>query len=296
MLAKFFFGMVSAAFWVAVLRCIGGFMCAIVVFGCGWYFLGPEKPEAGYVQQQVAEQTSRRLMKVLREKRGDIKHVAVMHFTNDVTDCVTLTLRRTLSDSGTFEVDDTPFSEKFNNMLSLRNKGVFSVEKALEYGEDNHLDAVIVGAVDRFEYRNETDVVLTGEVMLIDVRTKQIVARIPFQEDTASLFALTRGEGAEANGATAELSWAVRLLLFVLAVLLLPIITFSFIRYMVAKRSNKCNAFVLVTYTLLETILAFIMIGGSVGTVGTAILFLMATTFSFIYNLFLMSFALKLES
>ena len=300
MISKLFLGVVTTAFWMALLRCLGGFMCAVVVLGCAWYFLGPDKPEASETQQMVANRAIYRIINDLRKNRGDIKRVSVMHFTNDVSDYVTLTLRGELSMAGTFDVEDTSFQEKLNNMLSLRNKGCFSIEQAWKYGKENELDAVIIGSIDRFEHLDEKNVVLTGNVKMLDIRTQQTVADITINESSYSIFSSKLQEAVslpqELRKETEQIPWALRVLLFILLVLLLPLVTFAFIRFMVAKRSNKHNAFVLVTYTILDAILAFFMIGGRVDSVGILIGFLLAVLVAFLYNTYLMNFASKLEA
>ena len=80
-----------------------------------------------------------------------------------------------------------------------------------------------------------------------------------------------------------------------LVVLLLPVVTISFIRTMVAKRSNEVNAFTLGVYTAIDLILAFFMVGASLQTTGAIVLFVSAGIFSLIYNLTVMNYALRLE-
>ena len=80
-----------------------------------------------------------------------------------------------------------------------------------------------------------------------------------------------------------------------LVVLLLPVVTISFIRAMVARRSNKVNAFTLAVYTAIDLILAYFMIGMSLETTASVLLFVGAGVFSLIYNLTVMNYALKLE-
>ena len=96
--------------------------------------------------------------------------------------------------------------------------------------------------------------------------------------------------------AASVVPWYMRLLGFVLLVLLLPIVTISFIRTMVAKRSNKVNAFVLSVYTVIDMILAFFMVGGTFCSCAAVAVFLGASMLAFLYNVSLMSFALRLET
>lgn len=84
-------------------------------------------------------------------------------------------------------------------------------------------------------------------------------------------------------------------LAFLLAILLLPVVTISFIRTMVSKRSNGVNALTLAIYTAADFILAFFMVGATLGTTGKAVVFIGVGIFSLFYNFIVMNYALKLE-
>ena len=80
-----------------------------------------------------------------------------------------------------------------------------------------------------------------------------------------------------------------------LVVLLLPVVTITFIRTMVAKRSNGINAFTLGIYTAIDMILAYFMVGMSLATTKSVVLFVGASLFSLIYNVAVMNYAVRLE-
>ena len=84
-------------------------------------------------------------------------------------------------------------------------------------------------------------------------------------------------------------------LAFLLVILLLPVVTISFIRTMVSKRSNGVNALTLAIYTAVDFILAFFMVGASLETAGKAAVFIGVGVFSLLYNFTVMNYALKLE-
>ena len=84
-------------------------------------------------------------------------------------------------------------------------------------------------------------------------------------------------------------------LAFLLAILLLPVVTISFIRTMVSKRSNGVNALTLAIYTAADFILSFFMVGASLETTGRAVVFMGMGVFALIYNFTVMNYALKLE-
>ncbi len=80
-----------------------------------------------------------------------------------------------------------------------------------------------------------------------------------------------------------------------LAVLLLPVVTISFIRTMVSKRSNGVNAFTLGVYTAIDAIIAYFMVGMSLETTASVVLFAGVVLFSLFYNVAVMNFAVRLE-
>jgi FtsH-binding integral membrane protein len=92
-----------------------------------------------------------------------------------------------------------------------------------------------------------------------------------------------------------ELGGVQRFLGWLVLVLLLPVFTISFIRAMVRKESNRANAFTLAIYTGVDALLAFLLLGASFASWLAVLLFLVVVGVAFAYNVFIMSFALKLE-
>lgn len=298
MFGKVLGNILSVTFWVACFRYIGTTLFLVVVLGLGWSALGPQKPTPDTARQSVADKVIASAADDLRRERGDIKRVAVMHFRNDSTDYLTLQFREKLSSSGTFDVNDTGVAEKFRNLLSLRNPGCFSVAEAVKYGRDAEVQAVIIGDVDTFE-SIDSGAILKGTIRMVDVRTGNIISEIAFHENSTKTFAAKMRKAVEMPQLQHEASsmpWYLRFLLYVSVVLLLPVVTIAFIRQMVAKRSNGCNAFVLSIYTVIDAIIAFFMIGGTFGSESGVILFIAATALAFLYNISMMTFALRLES
>ena len=262
-----------------------------------WHFLAPERPEADRPRKNIANRAIIKLVEDLRRERGEIKEVAVMHFKNDGSDYVTDSLRDKLATSGVFEVSEPGFLEKIGSVLKLRNKGAFSTKEAVKYGRSFEVQAVITGNLERFESM-KNGAVIKGTVRIISIPEGKIIAEIPVNENSAgSIFTIEERSDLVKPGTTVKVNypWHIRFLIFVMVVLLLPVLSISFIRYMVAKRSNGCNAFVLGIYTFIDLILAGFMTGGFT-TVLSTVIFLGASVAAFIYNASVMSFALKLES
>ena len=118
-------------------------------------------------------------------------------------------------------------------------------------------------------------------------------------EQAASAAVETSAVAAQETAASATMVTtgvaAPTVLAFLLAILLLPVVTISFIRTMVSKRSNGVNALTLAIYTAADFILAFFMVGASLETTGKAVVFIGVGIFSLLYNFTVMNYALKLE-
>ncbi len=274
-------------------------MFLFALMGLGWCLLGPTKPTVDDDRRVVADVALSKTLDEVYAQRKDIRQVAVLHFVNDPTDHLTQTLRLRLSASGLLTVEDVPFSERWNNLLSLRNDGVYSVAEALAYGKENGLDGVLMGKVDIFEsYKNGAR--LIGQVDMVDVKAGRIAFSVAWNEDSStSLSARMKNAlvcASVGTDATFGAPWYWRVFAFVLIVLLLPVFTISFIRAMVAKKRNGINAFVLGVYTVVDLIFAWMMVGGSFASSIQIWLFVAAGIGAFLYNVRIMTFALRLEA
>ena len=106
----------------------------------------------------------------------------------------------------------------------------------------------------------------------------------------------TANSNAAVPAAGGSIPWWLRICGFAVTVLLLPLVTFGVIRAIVVKRSNGINAAVLAVYTVIDAILATMMIGGNFGSNILVVVFTLAVILSLLYNSMMMSFALKLET
>ncbi len=295
---RYFKDMLSAAGAFMIFSKGGGVVFIFALLGLGWNLLGPTKPHVDDNRRNVADVVIAKVLEGVREKRGAIRDVALLHLVNDPTDYLTLSLRRQLRGSGILNLEDTPFREKWNNLLSLHNKGVYSFDEAVEYGKVNNLDGVLVGKIECFEsFKNGARLIIA--LQMVDVKAGEVSFSLQFDEDSTRHIATRMKDSVELSIDVQDrlriIPWYWRILLFVLVTLLLPIITITFIRAMVAKRSNSVNALVLGVYTVLDAIFAFFMIGGSFDSFGLVVLFLGTTGLAFFYNYLLMIFALRLE-
>ncbi len=273
-----------------------------VLYMCylAWICLGPTKPVLDAARMRVADKMVTQMVEDIRNHRGDVRSAELLHFANDPTDYFSNALRHQLVTNGILDVPDRSMWSKLCARLNLREDTCDTIHEALEEVDPDDVDGVLWGKLDRFETFNG-GVLLNGEWYLLDAKAGSVLYSGTLAMDTTSPLKQAIADATKMDGGLLEstahlIPWYIRLLGFILSTLLLPIVTIAFIRTMVAKRSNKVNAFLLGTYTAIDAILAFFMIGGAFVNGWTTMLFLAATAFAFIYNLILMNFALKLES
>ena len=271
-----------------------------------WVNLGPQKPKVNVIRQRAADRAAEKALGEIREHRGSLSNVKMIHFANDPTDCISQKFRDVLEGTGILNLTDSTCGEKFRNLANLRETGCASSSDAVKIAQGEDVDGVLWGVVDRFESFGE-GVLLKGFYQLVELPSGRVVWEGRLDEDTitASVVAEQREKVAHPDGldrtkeavevAASRVRWHIRFLWFALVMLLLPVVTISFLRTMVAKRSNRVNALVLAIYTIIDLIFAFFMVGGAFGSFVQVMLFLIAGGVALGYNVCLMNFALRLE-
>ena len=256
----------------------------------GWQNLGPHKPEIGPVRREFADKVIPTIVDDLRNGRGNIRQAALLHFENDPTDYFTNQFRTVVEQSGILDLRDRTVGEKITNLVNLPHTPYGSLDTALARGHDLGTPAVILGTIHSFESCGggaNIDV----EVLLADVSTGQVIFSRRYNKDTAPLTMIAANVEAAAKG----FPWFQRLLGWLIAVLLLPVFTISFVRTMVRKGSNKANAFVLCVYTLADALLAWLLVGAALTSWFAVLVFVVAVAIALAYNIRVMSFAVRLE-
>lgn len=278
----------------------------IYLFCMAWINLGPQKPVVNVVRQRAADRAAEKALGEIRAHRGSLTNVKMIHFANDPTDCLTQKFRDLLNGSGVLNLSDTSCAEKFRFFANFREHGCGSSTEAVQAAKGENVDGVLWGVIDRFESFGE-GVLLKGMYQLVEVPSGAVIYEGRLFENSITQSVIDRAareaespgcmkETAEAvEVAASQVRWHIRFLWFALVMLLLPVLTISFLRTMVAKRSNRVNALVLAIYTIIDLIFAFFMVGGTFGSFFQVVLFLIAGGVSFGYNVGLMNFALRLE-
>lgn len=269
---------------------LGTLAFAFYLAWLGWDALGPRKPEVGAARREVADRLIPTILEDLRQSRGDIRSVALLHFENDPSDYITDRLRQEIEQSGILDLHDRTVAEKARNLLGLRHRGYGDTEAAVARGRDLGVAGVIFGTVDAFESSKE------GTRLDLDVRFaavsdgRLLLDRHYDRAPTGSLINLAAGD--EPLG---RLGFVPRLLGWALAVLLLPVFTIGFIRAMVRKESNRSNALTLGIYTAAAILLAYLLLPPNFASWLSVLCFVALAAAAFAYNVSIMTFALRLE-
>jgi len=270
-----------------------------------WVNLGPRTPEIGPVRRELADKVIADIVEDLRGSRGNLRQTALLHFENDPTNYFTNTLRKTIEQRGVLDLDDRTIMEKARNSLNLRHRSYSSTDAALAEGRSLDAECVVYGAIHAFEsysYGANIDV----EVHFAEVDGGESLFTRRYRVDStpetpavairqASIPTAGQAPPGQIEQAVA-FPWFKRLFGWMLIVLMLPVFTIAFIRTMVSKSLNKTNAFVLLVYTLADVLLAWLMLGEALVSFLPIAMFVGAVVFAFLYNVKIMTFALKLEA
>ncbi len=274
---------------LSILPKLGTIVLAGYLFWLGWTALGPRKPEAGPIRQELADRAVLDIVEDIRASRGGLRDVALLHFANDPTDYFTDTLREAIEENGVLDLRDLTLSEKIFGLLNFRHETYGERERAISRAESLGVQGVLYGSVYAFEsYPGGAEIDV--EVNLVDVASGEAMFSSRYRVDSSSAPAITA-----VQEATRSFPWFHRLLGWLIAVLLLPVFTIMFIRTMVRKGSNKANAFVLGIYTLVDAILAWLLVGAAISSWFPVVVFILAVIAAFLYNVRVMTLAIRLE-
>ena len=275
---------------VGFLTLVGSLALVCYLSWLGWTHFGPRKPRVSTARRQVAGQVVSSVMEDLRNNKGSVRTLALLHLVNDPSDCVTDQLRANLEQCGFVDLLDEPVGEKLQRALHLRVASVGELDAARGEGRRLGAQGVIFGKVHAFEsYPGGAKMDL--EISLADVAGGQAPFTRRYSKEVPSgPFSPVAIEDGPSRVASLQ-----RLLAWGVIVLLLPVFTISFIRAMVRKASNRANGFTLGVYTAADALLAYLLLGAGVASLLSALLFVLVVGMAFAYNVFIMTFALKME-
>lgn len=130
---------------------------------------------------------------------------------------------------------------------------------------------------------------------LIDCRTGETVYSGVYDNrtETPAFAAIPVAVSDLVSAVPTGVSGLLRFFGWLLIVLLLPVFTIHFLVVMTEKRSNRINAFVLITYTGIGAILAWILTVPNRESYASLALFGLLCLLAFWYNVQMMSFAVR---
>jgi len=264
----------------------GTVMLACYIAWLGWGQFGPHSP----LRTEAADEAVNAIVEDLRQNRGNVGPVVLLHFAGDPSDSSSNRLRSILEQRGTLDLHDRSLIEKMRDLANLRESSVTSPAAAIELAKARGASGVLFGRLVKFE-STPAAAILDVEYALADVASGETIHTGRYTNTSSASELLSN----EATTVVRSVPWFQRTLGWIVIVLLLPVFTISFIRTMVARRSNGTNAFILTIYTLADAILAYLLIGVALAGIWSVLLFLMAVAAVFAYNICIMSFALMLE-
>ena len=281
-------------------------VAAICLWLVGREFMTP-LPEVDDARRKAADQGIDRMVAELRANAADLHHVELMHFENDPSGYVSETLRGKLMKQGGLSVRKPRMCDKIAKLFGVVNDGCAVRSEVVKTARAGTADAVIWGRVDRLE-NERGGATFTGDYELYDLKRNRVAyqgriatstvpdKKMPLDDAKRTVAADAFLPDGSSGVAVLGLPVHLRFLWFVVVTLLLPVFTIAFVRAMVAKKSNCVNALMLGIYTVVDLVFAFFMIGGRFSGFFSVLLFMAAGTVALIYNVALMSFALRLES
>lgn len=271
---------------------MGGIALAVGIAWLGWQHLGPVKPEAGAQRLDLLKEAIPQIVEDIRGARGDIRSAALLHFEHDPSDKFTDTLRDAIEKQGILDLRDRTVVEKAFNLLNLRHPAFPQPEEAREKGRGLRVAAVIHGSVNSWETAPEGTVLDVG-LFFTDVENGNLLLNKRYERQSDNLIASNTAR--VLTDPVKRRPLLQRLFAWILLVLLLPVFTISFLRAMVRKGSNSKNAFVLSIYTVADALLAWLLVSASLNAWMPALMFIGAVAMAFLYNVRIMTFALRLE-
>lgn len=257
-----------------------------------WTQFGPSRPVLNPERKNWVRAAAVYIADDLAKNKGEIRSIVISDFSLDPSGETALLVRQALQSKGSFDVMDKSFCQKVWDKLNLplSNKNDVNAEapKAGKYAQSRGADAAVWGTCVKLE-NSEAAVIGDIEYYLIDKTGKTLYSG-RYNNETLKDSAISPLVLPDLPS-----SWGHRLLGWVLLALLFPIITISFLQSMTSKKSNKINAFVLVLYTAVDGILAYIFFPPEWANIVSVLIFLGMIIVAGAYNLIIMDFARKLE-
>ena len=261
----------------------------------GWTKYGPARPTMDAAFARWVDNAAEPIVSDIYEHKGDVTSVAIARFSADPSGYISEAIRKQ-ANNGVYVMDKSALekvSDALNLPLSSKAEEI-NADKAVKlgkYAKARGAQATIWGVANI----EKTAGIVNGEIKYYLIGQDGEI----LYENVCNNASLKKEKVAEVTDSSLDwfrnLSWPHRLLIWVLAVLIFPIVTIGFLKATAAKRSNKSNAFTLVLYTLIGAIALYFTMPPDFANITSTLVFIGLVVADGIYNLLFMDFARKLE-
>ena len=258
-----------------------------------WDYFTPSRPPYPLAKREIAREVCKTIAQDIRLHKDNIYTIKVFTFEKDPYGYFTNDLRRELNYLGTFDIYDKSFNEKLRDLLRLRHKPIGDEYFILEKFGGKNIDGAICGKIHTFEIVDD-EVRIDVEVYFLDLRTGEELLSKRYMKTEQIPEDLARETSAPHKKKT-FFSFLKYFIIWWIPVMLLPIILFKFVLHTVEKNSNKANAVALSIFTIFDILWMLLIFAPTYSGIFMWIILIGGTILAFLYNVAIMSFAVKLQ-
>ncbi len=261
----------------------------------GWTTYGPARPTLDASFARWVDNAAEPIVSDIYEHKGDVTSVAIARFSADPSGYISEAIRKQACD-GVYVMDKSALekvSDALNLPLSSKAEDL-NADKAVKlgkYAKARGAQATIWGVANIEKAAG----IVSGEIKYYLIGQDGSI----IYENVCNNASLKKANVAEVTESSLDsfrnLNWPHRLLIWVLAVLIFPIVTIGFLKSAAAKRSNGVNAFTLVLYTVIGAIALYFLMPPDFANIASTLVFIGLVVADGIYNLLILDFARRLE-
>jgi len=256
-----------------------------VVAWQGWTLLRPKPWEPDELQKGAAENVCRTIAAAIPAKLPGIKSLAVVRLAGGDTDgFVSTKLAECLHRAGNYQVLRETFLKNLMKELKIDETPVATLEAAVAAGKKMGVDGVVFGEVTRFA-SDEVSANISMDLRVAKVATGEAVFVQSFDQREPPSPASVAGMSRSIRAA----SVIKRILIWLAAAALLPLLLIPMLKHFLEQESNAVNLAMLVALSLFDLALAFVLCGFIIFGWIPGILLVVATAAGGIYNYWLLT-------
>ncbi len=248
-----------------------------------YYLLFPGEAKIPAARRQLADRVCTRVVADLPRREGS-PSVAVLDLAGDPNGLVTALLREKIQAADSYRVLERQLFDKMLGEFGRQGAPVSRLTDAVSTARQIGVDLVVFGEVSDF-------FVDTGRSSL------RLEARMAERQSGQAVFARSYYEGSSGGwfSRLPDRSLLRRVLIWILLTILLPVVSIPLIRRLIAMDSNITNLLMLLGYTALDMLFAFLLAGFGFPGVWGIVLLVLALAASAFYNYSIASLIEEIE-